>query len=95
MTYTVSYTNAAAQGATWTDEQAAVVVVDPGTGNEPSVFFTSVPGNLGESSVSSLVSSLQYSAPVGVTPTGGAPSSAASDGSGNGNGHGDGGGSNP
>ncbi len=85
VTYQVSYTNATAQGATWTDEQAAVVVVDPGTGNEPSVFFTSVPGNLDESNVTSLVSSLQYSAPVGVTPTDGTPSSAASDGSGGGN----------
>jgi hypothetical protein len=102
VTYQVSYTNAA-QGAAWTDEQAAVVVVDAGTGNEPAVFFTSVPGNLTESNVTALVSSLQYSTPVGVTPTpSGAPSSAASDGSGggnpgNGDGHGggDGGGHNP
>jgi hypothetical protein len=101
VTYQVSYTNAAGQGATWTDEQAAVVVVDPGTGNEPSVFFTSVPGNLTESNVTALVSSLQYSAPLGATntPTGGAPSGTASDGSGGGNptnGHDGGdGGSNP
>jgi hypothetical protein len=98
VTFQVSYTNAAAQGASWTDEQAAVVVVDPGTGNEPSVFFTSIPGNLDESNVTSLVSSLQYSAPVGVTPTAGAPSSAASDGANPGNGHGNGhgdGGNNP
>lgn len=95
VTYQVSYTNAAAQGAAWTDEQAAVVVVDPGTGNEPSVFFTSVPGNLGENNVASLVSSLQYSPPLGVTntPTDGTPSGVASDGTGGGNpGNGNGGG---
>ena len=92
VTYQVSYTNAA-QGTTWTDEQAAVVVVDPGTGNEPSVFFTSVPGNLTESNVASLVSSLQYSAPLGVTNPADTPSGAASNGSGgDGHGGGDGGG---
>jgi uncharacterized protein DUF2510 len=58
VTYDVSYTNAAAQGATWTDEQAAVVVVDTGT-NQPSVFFTSIPQNLNEDNVTALVSSLQ------------------------------------
>ena len=35
VTYDITYTNAAAQGATWTDEQAAVVVVDTGTGDSP------------------------------------------------------------
>jgi hypothetical protein len=58
-TYLVSYTNATGQGANWTDEQAAVILADTGTGNTPAVFFTSIPGNLGESNVSTLVSSLQ------------------------------------
>ena len=57
--YLVNYTNAAAQGATWTSEEGAVVVADTGTGNTPVVFFTSVPDNLGETNVASLVSSLQ------------------------------------
>jgi hypothetical protein len=61
VTYQVSYTNPA-QGATWTDEQAAVVVVDTGTGNTPAVFFASVPGNLDETNVATLVASLQLSA---------------------------------
>ena len=103
VTYQVSYTNAA-QGASWTDEQAAVVVVDPGTGNEPSAFFTSVPGSLDEASVATLVSSLQYSAPLGARRPAAHPTTTASDGAdggnpgnGNGDGHGggDGGGSNP
>jgi len=58
VTYDVSYTNAAAQGATWTDEQAAVVVVDTGS-DQPAVFFTSIPQNLDEDNVATLVSSLQ------------------------------------
>jgi hypothetical protein len=58
VTYDVAYTNAAAQGASWTDEQAAVVVVDTGT-DQPAVFFTSIPQNLIEDNVATLVSSLQ------------------------------------
>jgi hypothetical protein len=58
VTYDVSYTNASAQGATWTDEQAAVVVVDTGS-NQPAVFFTSIPQNLNEGNITTLVSSLQ------------------------------------
>jgi hypothetical protein len=57
--YLVNYTSAAAQGATWTTEEGAVVVTDTGTGNTPVVFFTSVPDNLGEANVASLVTSLQ------------------------------------
>jgi hypothetical protein len=57
--YLVDYTNAAAQGATWTSEEGAVVVADTGTGNTPVVFFTSVPDSLGQTNVASLVSSLQ------------------------------------
>jgi hypothetical protein len=80
VTYDVTYTNAAAQGATWTDEQAAVVVVDTGT-DEPAVFFTSVPSTLNEANITKLVSALQLSStPSGAssaTPTDGG---AASDG---------------
>jgi hypothetical protein len=82
VTYQVTYTNAAAQGATWTEEEAAVVVIDTGTGNEPAVFFTSVPQNLDENNVSTLVSSLQVAAPITPSgaPTSQAPSDQASDG---------------
>ena len=59
--YQLTYTNAAAQGATWTTEEAAVEVVDTGTGNTPVVFFASVPNTLGATTVNSLVSSLQLS----------------------------------
>jgi hypothetical protein len=75
-TYEITYTNAQAQGVTWADEQAAVVVVDTGTGGTPAVFFTSIPTNLGESNVASLVSSLQLSVvpQASSTPTdGGSP----------------------
>ncbi|MGD0701566.1 MAG: DUF2510 domain-containing protein [Trebonia sp.] len=70
--YVMNYTNAAAQGATWTTEEGAVVVTDTGTGNTPVVFFTSVPDNLGLTNVASLVSSLQLTVvPVAstVSPT--------------------------
>ena len=70
VTYLVSYTDAASQGATWADEQAAVIVADTGAGNSPAVFFTSIPGNLDESNVSTLVSSLQLSV---VPDTSGSP----------------------
>jgi hypothetical protein len=57
--YQLTYTNAAAQGATWNTEQGAVVVTDTGTGNTPVVFFASVPDTLGLTNVGTLVSSLQ------------------------------------
>jgi hypothetical protein len=71
VSYDVSYTNAAAQGVTWADEQAAVVVVDTGTGGEPAVFFTSIPQTLNEGNVGTLISSLQLisAAPTGATAT--------------------------
>jgi hypothetical protein len=78
VTYDVTYTNAAAQGATWTDEQAAVVVVDTGT-DEPAVFFSSVPYTLNEANIAKLVSALQLSStPSGAssaTPTDGGDAS--------------------
>ena len=75
LTYAISYTDAQAQGATWTSEQAAVVVVDTGAGNAPAVFFTSIPSSLGESYVATLVSSLQLSAlpQAGGSPADGSP----------------------
>jgi hypothetical protein len=77
--YLVNYTNATAQGATWTTEEGAVVVADTGTGNTPVVFFTSVPDNLGETNVASLVSSLQLT--VVPNANSGSPTAAADDGS--------------
>jgi Protein of unknown function (DUF2510) len=98
VTYDVSYTNAAAQGATWTDEQAAVVVVDTGT-DQPAVFFTSIPQNLNEDNVATLVSSLQLtstSTSAGQTGTATPTDTAQNGGNGGNGGNGDGSGaSNP
>jgi serine/threonine protein kinase len=58
VTYDVVYTDQADQGETWSDEQAAVVVVDNGT-HQPAVFFTSIPSNLNDGNVTALVHSLQ------------------------------------
>jgi Protein of unknown function (DUF2510) len=69
VTYDVVYTDQADQGETWSDEQAAVVVVDNGTA-QPAVFFTSIPANLGESNVQTLVSSLALSTSGATTPDG-------------------------
>jgi hypothetical protein len=79
----MTYTNAQGQGATWSDEQGAVVVADLGPGLAPAVFYVSIPGNLGENNVDSLVSSLQVTAvPQGsASPTDGSP--APGDGNGN------------
>jgi hypothetical protein len=92
VTYDVSYTNAAAQGATWTDEQAAVVVVDTGT-NQPAVFFTSIPQNLDEDNVATLVSSLQLTSTSTTTGQTDAatPGDTSQDGGNGGNGDGSGG----
>ena len=74
--YQITYTNAAAQGATWTTEYGAVVVADTGEGNTPVVFFTSIPDTLGgQTTANSLVSSLQ----LNVVPN---PSGSGADGSG-------------
>ena len=93
--FLITYTNASGQGVSWSDEMGAVVVADSGTGAAPAVFYVSVPGNLGESNVDTLVSSLQ----LGVTPQEAASASASASASatttppapGNGNG----GGNNP
>jgi uncharacterized protein DUF2510 len=57
-----TYTNP--QGMAWTNELGAVVVADPGNGAPPAVFYVSVPGNLNEGNVDTLVSSLQLAAPA-------------------------------
>ena len=77
--YLVNYTNATAQGATWTTEEGAVVVADTGTGNTPVVFFTSVPDTLGQTNVAALVSSLQLT--VVPNAESGSPPAGAGDGS--------------
>jgi hypothetical protein len=81
--FQLTYTNAAAQGATWTSEEAAVEVVDTGTGNTPVVFFASVPNTLGTTTVDSLVSSLQLSVvanPSASSGDGGSPAPGGSPG---------------
>jgi hypothetical protein len=88
VTYDVTYTNASAQGATWTDEEAAVVVVDTGT-DEPAVFFTSIPYSLNEADINTLVSSLQLTSTPsnsGSQPAAGVPSGGGNGNGGNGNG---------
>jgi hypothetical protein len=98
VTYDVSYSSAGSQSATWGDEQAAVVVVDTGT-DQPAVFFTSIPQNLIEDNVATLVSSLQLaSASTTAGQTGAAtPADTAQAGGNDGSGgNGDGsGGANP
>ncbi len=82
--YQINYTNPAAQGATWTSEDAAVVVADTGTGNTPVVFFASIPITLGgQTTVNSLVSSLQLSVVPNASGSPGDGGSPAPDGSSN------------
>lgn len=96
--FLISYTNAQAQGLQWTDEQAEVVVADLGAGIAPAVFYVSIPGNLGEGNVDSLVSSLQLTnppqpgaggSPGDGSPGDGSPAPSSPGDNGNGNGHGD------
>jgi len=78
--YQLTYTNAAAQGATWTTEEGAVVVADTGTGNTPVVFFASVPNTLGATTVNSLVSSLQLTVVPNPSGADGSPAPGGSPG---------------
>jgi hypothetical protein len=81
--YELTYTNAPAQGATWTTEEGAVEVVDTGTGNTPVVFFASVPDTLGATTVNSLVSSVQLNVvpnPNGSPNADGSPAAGATPG---------------
>jgi hypothetical protein len=87
--FLVTYTNPQGQGLQWTSEEGAVVVADNGSAIPPAVFFVSIPGNLGESNVDSLVSSLKLTTPA-VPGGGGSPG----DGSPAGGSPGDGGGDN-
>jgi hypothetical protein len=91
--FLITYTNTQGQGVAWSDELGAVVVADSGTGSAPAVFYVSIPGNLGENNVDTLVSSLQLTAVApqqgGSPAAGGQPatgSPAPGDG-GNGNGN--------
>ena len=68
VSYTVSYPDASAEGATWNGEMAVVVVVDNGTG-QPGVFFTSIPATLNEDNIATLISSLRLTAPSAATGT--------------------------
>jgi hypothetical protein len=80
--YQLTYTNAAAQGATWTTEEGAVVVVDTGTGNTPVVFFASVPNTLGTTTVDSFVSSLALTVVPNPSAADGSPAPGGSPGAG-------------
>jgi hypothetical protein len=86
--FLVTYNDPQGQGLSWGDELGAVVVVDNGSGVAPAVFYASIPGNLGETNVDALLSSLQLT----VTPQP-SPTSPDATGSPNGDG-GDGGGGN-
>jgi hypothetical protein len=91
----VTYNNPQGQGLSWSGELGAVVVTDLGTGVAPAVFYTSIPANLRENNVDSLVSSLKVA--VVPQPTGspsGSPPASGSPTGGGGNEHG-GGGNNP
>jgi hypothetical protein len=79
--FLMTYTNP--QGLAWTSELGAVVVADEGTGAAPAVFYVSVPGNLNESNVDSLVSSLQLTPPAqpGGSPSAGSPAAGSPTGS--------------
>jgi Protein of unknown function (DUF2510) len=78
--YQITYTNAAAQDATWTSEEGAVVVADTGAGNTPVVFFASVPNTLGATTVDSLVSSLQLTVVPNPSAADGSPAPGGSPG---------------
>jgi uncharacterized protein DUF2510 len=71
--FLMTYTNP--QGLAWNNELGAVVVADEGTGVAPAVFYTSVPANLNENNVDTLVSSLQLTTPAqpGGSPGAGSP----------------------
>ena len=95
--FLMTYTNAQGQGLQWTNEEGAVVVADNGSAIPPAVFFTSIPGNLGEGNVDSLVSSLKLTTPAvpggGGSPGDGSPGDGPAAGS-PGDGGGGGGGNN-
>ena len=63
VTFLMNYSDAASEGLNWTSELGAVVVVDRGAGEEPAVFYVSVPANLGTANVTVLIDSLRLSSP--------------------------------
>jgi hypothetical protein len=73
VTYLITYTDPSGQGLSWSTEQGAVVLVDHGTGASPAVFYASVPANLGEQNVSSLLSSLTMPASSASPGASGSP----------------------
>jgi hypothetical protein len=72
--FLVSYSDPSSVGATWSTEEGAVLVADRGAGNQPAVFYVSVPSNLGTGDVGALMSSLTLSA---VTAPASTPATAA------------------
>ena len=85
--FLITYTNPQGQGLSWTDELGAVVVADSGSA-APAVFYVSVPGNLNETNVDTLASSLQLTAPQAGGSASASPPATGSPDPGNGNGNG-------
>ena len=83
--FLITYNDPQGQGLSFNDELAAVVVVDNGSA-APGVFYTSVPANLGETNVDTLVSSLQLTAPPQPSSPPATPADGGSPGDGGGNG---------
>jgi hypothetical protein len=71
MQFLVSYTSP--QGLPFSSELGAVVVADPQTGAAPAVFYVSVPSNLNEANVATLLSSLQLAAVAPAASSSAAP----------------------
>lgn len=61
VTFLITYPGAASEGLAWTSEACAVVLVDTGAGQAPTVFYVSVPSTLGIGNVGILISSLRLS----------------------------------
>jgi hypothetical protein len=72
--FLITYTDPSSVGANWTTEEGAVVVADRNPGNEPAVFYASVPSNLGVTNIDSLVSSLTLNAPAASSTATASPS---------------------
>jgi Protein of unknown function (DUF2510) len=70
VTFLITYPDPSSVGATWSTEEGEVVVVDRGAGNQPAVFYESVPANLGTGDVAALANSLTLTAATGTaTPS--------------------------
>jgi hypothetical protein len=59
VTFLMTYPDAGREDLAWTSEAGAVVVVDRGAGRAPAVFYVSVPNDLGNGTVDTLVDSLR------------------------------------